>query len=394
MYSNLFESGKIGNRLTQNRFVAQPMEGNDAINGGKVSDLTIKKYKNLALGGWGTIIAEAISVTPKSLARKNALIMSSENLDSFKQLVYEVKQANPDTILLFQITHSGRNSNPAFSEKTTVCPGSNEGRLLSTDEIQEIKDLFVSASLLAEEAGADGVDFKCCHGYFGGEIIRPENTRTDHWGGSWENRTRFFREGISELQALKKNPNFIVGSRFSMYEGWRGGCGTTSADSIMEDLSEMKLYIELMEKLGVDYANVSAGIPGRTSEITRPVKGSELMYLNHLRYTRFAKEVLNSIHSEVKVISSAYSVLKNEAFPIANEMLTKNHADYIGWGRQILADPYTPNKLKSGEEINYCTACSSCSKLMIKQAEVGCILHNPYYKQVWKETLKEKSLIG
>ena len=223
MYNQLFSSGKIGNRISINRFVAQPMESNDAVDGGKVSEQTIHKYVQLAKGGWGTIIVEAISVTPKSLARKNALIINRENLDSFKKLVLEVKKANPEVILLFQITHSGRNSNPAFSEKTTVCPGSNEGRLLSTDEIQEIKDLFVSASLLAEEAGADGVDFKCCHGYFGAEIIRPENTRTDRWGGSWENRTRFFREGVSELQAQKQNKNFIVGSRFSMYEGWRGG---------------------------------------------------------------------------------------------------------------------------------------------------------------------------
>ena len=388
MYTQLYKQGIVGNRTVQNRFVAQPMEGNDAVNGGKVSDLTIEKYVNLAKGGWGVIVAEAISITPKSLARKNALIMNHSNLDSFKRLVDEVKQANPDTVLLFQITHSGRNSNPAFSEKTTVCPGSNEGRLLSTDEIQEIKDGFVSASLLAEAAGADGVDFKCCHGYFGAEIIRPENTRTDRWGGSFENRTRFFREGVSELQALKKSKDFIVGSRFSMYEGWRGGCGTTAPDSLVEDLSEMKMYLELMAKLGVDYANVSAGIPGRTSEITRPVKGSELMYLNHLRYTRFAKDTLLGIGSDIQVFGSAYSVLKEGAFPIGEDMLNNGYADYIGWGRQILADPFTPEKLKNGEAIDYCTACSGCSKLMVKQENVGCILHNPYYKNVWKESLK------
>jgi 2,4-dienoyl-CoA reductase-like NADH-dependent reductase (Old Yellow Enzyme family) len=154
----------------------------------------------------------------------------------------------------------------------------------------------------------------------------------------------------------------------------------------------MKLYIELMVKLGVDYANVSAGIPGRTSEITRPVKGSELMYLNHLRYTRFTKEVLRASNSDIKVIGSAYSVLKEDAFAVGEEMLEKEFADYIGWGRQILADPFTPNKLKNREEINFCTACSGCSKLMIKQAEVGCIMYNPYYKEIWKENLKEKVL--
>jgi 2,4-dienoyl-CoA reductase-like NADH-dependent reductase (Old Yellow Enzyme family) len=387
MYTKLFEKGKLGNKTTQNRFVAQPMEGYDGMNGGQVSQLGIDKYIKLANGGWGVIIVEAISVTPKSLSCKNGLIMNNRNLDSFKQLVYEVKQANPNVQLLFQLTHSGRNSNASFSEKTTVCPGNEEGRFLSTDEIQEVQDAFVLASALTEEVGADGIDFKCCHGYFGAEILRPENTRTDKWGGSWENRSRFFSESVSAMIAQKQNNDFIIGSRFSMYEGWRGGCGTTSPDSLIEDLSEMKLFIELMAKLGMDYANVSAGIPGRTSEITRPVHGAEWMYLNHLRYTRFAKDTLRNLGSSVQVIGSAYSVLKEKAFPIAEEMLEKGYADYAGWGRQILADPLTPIKLQQGELIDYCTACSGCTKMMGKQIHAGCMVYNPYYMKLWKDNL-------
>jgi 2,4-dienoyl-CoA reductase-like NADH-dependent reductase (Old Yellow Enzyme family) len=387
MYTKLFEKGKLGNKITQNRFVAQPMEGYDGFNEGQVSQHGIDKYTKLAKGGWGVIIAEAISVTSKSLSCKNGLIMNKRNLDSFKQLVYEVKKVNPNVQLLFQLTHSGRNSNASFSEKTTVCPGNNEGRLLLTDEIQEVQDAFVLASALTEEAGADGIDFKCCHGYFGAEILRPENTRTDKWGGSWENRSRFYREAVSAMIAQKQNSDFIIGSRFSMYEGWRGGCGTTSPDSLIEDLSEMKLFIELMAELGMDYANVSAGIPGRTSEITRPVHGAEWMYLNHLRYTRFAKDTLRNLGSSVQVIGSAYSILKEKAFPVAEEMLEKGYADYAGWGRQILADPLTPIKLQQGEPIDYCTACSGCTKMMGKQIHAGCMVYNPYYKKLWKDNL-------
>ncbi len=387
MYTKLFEKGKLGNLTTQNRFVAQPMEGYDGINEGQVSQRGIDKYTKLAKGGWGVIIVEAISVTSKSLSCKNGLIINDRNLDSFKQLVYEVKKANPDVLLLFQLTHSGRNSNASFSEKTTVCPGNEEGRLLSTDEIQEVQDAFVKAAALTEEAGADGIDFKCCHGYFGAEILRPENTRLDKWGGSWENRSRFFRESVSSMITQKRKKDFIIGSRFSMYEGWRGGCGTISPDSLIEDLSEMKLFIEFFATLGMDYANVSAGIPGRTSEITRPVPGGERMYLNHLRYTRFAKDTLRNLNSSVQVFGSAYSVLKDKAFPIAEEMLAKGYADYAGWGRQILADPLTPIKLQQGEPIDFCTACSGCTKMMGKQIHAGCLVYNPYYKKLWKENL-------
>jgi len=384
MYSKLFEPGKLGDHTTQNRFVAQPIEGNNAVAGGQVSPACLEKYQRLARGGWGVIVVEAISVCTTALSCRNGLIMSRRNLDSFKRLVGAVRQANPETVLLFQITHAGRKGNPSYCERLRICPGNEEGRLLSTDEIQEIKDAFVAASLMAEEAGADGIDFKCCHGYFGAEIIRPENTRNDRWGGSWDNRSRFFREGIGEVKAQRRERRFIIGSRISMYEGYRGGCGTTSPDSLLEDLAEMKLFLELMAQLEVDYVNVSAGIPGRTSEITRPVRGAELMYLNHLRYTRFAKETFRAAGSGVQVIGSAYSVLKERAFPIAEEMLGKGYADYIGWGRQILSDPNTPVKLHRGEPVDFCTACSGCSGLLIKGTESGCVVHNAYYRQLSK----------
>lgn len=380
----LLEKGSIGQKTTSNRFVAQPMEGNCGNTNGAVSELTINKYKKIAEGGWGIIIVEAISVTPYSLARKHALIMNRENLDGFKRLVDQVKSINPDAIVIFQITHSGSISNPAFSEQVAVSPLS-EGRLLSSDEIEKVKESFVECALMAEEAGADGIDYKSCHGYLGAEILRPMNIRDDKWGGSWENRTRFLREGITELIARRKNNNFILGSRISMYEGMRGCTGTNSPDELIEDLTEQSKLLLLMDSLGMDYVNVSAGIPAKTPVLTRPVQRAELMYLHHLRYTRLAKEILRT--SDMKVIGSAYSILRERAFPVAEEMLGKGYADFIGWGRQTLADPLLPKKIKNGEVPDYCQACSGCSKMMVKQINVGCIMFDEYYKNYWKQNL-------
>ena len=380
----LFKQGQLGAHTISNRFVAQPMESNCALPGGNVSDLCLKKYKQQAQGKWGVIIVEAISVTSTSLARKNALIMNRKNLDGFKRLVETIKQTNHEAKVLFQITHSGPVSNNLFSEKVCATPN-GEGRYLLTTEVDKIKHDFVDCCLLSEEAGADGIDFKICHGYLGGELLRPTNTRPDKFGGSWENRTRFLCEGIGEIIQGRKNKGFILGSRFSMYEGIRGGCGTASPDEIIEDLSEMKQLIQLMSELGMDYINVSSGIPAKTSIITRPVQTAELMYLHHLRYTRFAKESLNSIRSNTKVIGSAYSVMQERALPIACEMLEKGYADFIGWGRQTLADSLLPLKLMNSEKVDYCTSCSGCSKMMIKQINVGCIIFDNYYKQYWHE---------
>lgn len=384
MIEKLFEEGRIGNLRVSNRFVAQPMEGNCAGEDGKVSELALEKYKRQAAGGWGIIVVEAISMTCDSLARKHCLVLNRKNLDGFKRLVDEVKAIHPGVVLLFQITHSGSISNPAFSERVAASPLS-EGRLLSSDEIERIKDGFVKCALLAEEAGADGIDYKCCHGYLGSELLRPMNIREDKWGGSWENRTRFLSEGIREIALQRRNQDFILGSRLSMYEGMRGCGGTVGCDEIVEDLSEHIQLLTLMDSLGMDYINVTAGIPAKTPMLGRPVQSSELMYLHHLRYTKTARESLNKIHSGMKVIGSAYSVLQDRAFAVAEEMLTKGYTDFVGWGRQTLADPLTPKKIMNGEAIDYCVTCSGCSKMMIKQMNVGCIMFDEHYKRYWNE---------
>jgi 2,4-dienoyl-CoA reductase-like NADH-dependent reductase (Old Yellow Enzyme family) len=248
----LFSPMKIGNRTAQNRFVAQPMEGNDAING-KVSQRCIDRYTKLAKGNWGVIVIEALTVSDDALARKNQMIINRENLPGFKTLVSEMRKADPNVIILFQITHSGRKSGKDFSRPTALYDPAPHEHLLTTEEIDEIQRKFVEVSLLSEEAGADGVDFKMCHGYFGCELLRPANQRDDKWGGSFENRTRFLTESVKEIKSRLKSDDFIIGSRISYWEGIKGGCGTKSADDALEDLTEMDEVLKLMVKLGCDY---------------------------------------------------------------------------------------------------------------------------------------------
>lgn len=369
--SILLSSLKIGNRTAQNRFVAQPMEGNDGENGA-VSERAIKRYTQLAEGKWGVIVIEALAVKSDALARKNQMVINREHLPGFKKLVSEMKKADPNALILFQITHSGRKSGKDFSQPTALYDPAPHEHLLTTEEIDEIQRLFVEATLLAEEAGADGVDFKMCHGYFGCELLRPANQRDDKWGGSFQNRTRFLSESVKELKNRLKNKDFILGSRISYWEGIKGGCGTKSADDAVEDLNEMDEVIRLMVNLGLDYVNVSAGIPGVTSEITRPTATSKWFYLHQFRYARRAKALVGDA---MKVFGSAYSVLKEEALPLAEENLQNGDTDFIGWGRQTLADPLFPKRLALGEQVDYCKLCSGCSKLMVKQEKVKCIIY-------------------
>ena len=389
--NSIFTPCSIGSKKALNRFAVQAMESNDAGPGGTVSSRAIERYKTLARGGWGIIVVEALSVTQQSMARRHGMIIKEKNLDGFKRLVQAVKTINPDCVLLFQITHAGRNSNPGFGEKVRICPqGPEDSRYLSADEIQRIADLFVTAACLARKAGADGVDLKMCHGYFGAEMLRPENTREDEWGGPFENRTRFLKECVKAIQSECSANDFVLGSRISLYEGIRGGCGTAGPDELVEDLTEMLDVIRLLHTLGMQVVNVSAGIPGVTSELTRPVKGSRHLTLAHLRYTKTVKDTLNAIQSGMRVIASAFSVLQREGVERADEMLRKEYTDFTGWGRQSFADPLLPEKLLNNREVNWCTACSRCSKLMLAQYHDGCALYDPYYKELYRQMRKRQ----
>lgn len=382
----------IGRSTAPNRFVAQPMEGNDGEDGGRPSERTVKRYGALGRGLWGIAVVEAVSVVPDCLARVNQMVLQRKNLEAFKRLVDAYKSANPDGILLVQLTHSGRKGS-AGTVPTTLTDGGPAGaRLLKTAEIEDIRRKFVEAARMVEEAGADGIDFKLCHGYFGAEILRPANVRTDGWGGSFEDRTRFLRESYGEIRSASARADFIIGARLSLYEGIRGGCGTSAPDELVEDLSEMKRLVVLMEELGMDYVNVSAGIPGEISELTRPVPQGRWFYLDHIRYSKTVMEALRSNSSGgptsvPAVIQSAYSILKVDALSLAADCIKRGYSDFAGFGRQEFADPETPAKLFRGEEPRWCTGCSGCSKLMVKQVNDGCSVYDEYYKKLLSASL-------
>ena len=387
----LFEPLKIGNRTMPNRFFAQAMEGNDGENGGQPSEQTVSRYTKLAGGNWGAVQIEATSVTETSLARINGMIINRKNLDSFKRLVENFRKRNDSSCLFLQITHSGERSGP-FSERVTLTPGGRDAladgprntgaRFLSGDEIEKIKDRFIEAAILAEEAGMDGVDLKMCHGYFCGEMLRPSNTRDDHWGGSFENRVRFLKETVAGIKSGLRSRDFILGSRVSMFEGIRGGCGSAGPDEIVEDITEMLGVIRLMDRLGMQFVNVSAGIPALTGPITRPTEASRYLVLNHLRYAKAAKDLVKSENLSLRVIGSAYSTFRDGAPAMTEEALSKEYVDACGFGRQIFADPLTPKKIASGEKVNWCLLCSGCSKLMAAQMNDGCIVYDDYYMEV------------
>lgn len=389
----------VGKKTAPNRIVFQPMECNDADASGDPSELSIKRYRRFAEGGAGIIFTESFTLTSESRARKSQMAITEKNAEGLAGLVKSMREVNSDSLILFQLNQSGRLSEVAFSKVISVYPtGDPDIHVLTEKEIEEIGDNFVKAAVIAKQVGADGIDFKHCHGYVCTEMIQPANTRQDPYGGSFENRTRFFRETTRKMKAALKDDDFLLGVRFNAYDGVTGGFGTTGPEEVIEDLTEPVAFAKMMEAEGMHYVNVSAGIAG--SEITQPSKKyPEGIY----RLFGWAETIKKAV--SIPVIGSGYSSLRDgrNGLPEADRAkksflywaeknLRDGKVDMVGVGRQSLADPLFPKKIISGElgSIDYCTICDRCLALMFAQKEVGCAVHDKYYRDLYLQIKKEK----
>jgi len=394
---------QIGTRTCQNRFFIQPMECNDEDETGNPSADTTERYCDFAKGEAGLVSLEAISVTRESRARDNQLMIMEANREPLKQFVRKVKEANPKSLFIFQLTHSGELSNPEFSRRVCVKPLTGYGGdLLTEDEVDKIMDDFVLAAQIAHDAGADGIDMKLCHGYFGSQIIRPYNDRKWKYGGSWENRSRFAFELFERISRAVNDKDFLIGSKISAWEGFPGGFGTDGPDSPVMDLTEPLALIKGLEERGAQYFIQSAGSPSITISITQVDK--HIPYYAYL-HQYWAKEFRRALKPETVVIGSNFSVFrngKNNLCAVAQEdssllsygaqCIERGVVDMIGLGRQSFADPYLPRKLRENHEneIKYCTICDNCLELLIRQTPVGCCTYNKKYTDILVNERKTK----
>jgi 2,4-dienoyl-CoA reductase-like NADH-dependent reductase (Old Yellow Enzyme family) len=369
------------------------MECNDGDASGSPTELTFRRYRSLAEGGAGIIFVESLTVSYESRARKNQLKIGEDTARGLEQLVRDMRERNSESLILIQINHSGQLSQAAFSKVVSPYPtGDPSIHVLTEDEIDDIGTQFAQAALISKQVGADGIDFKHCHGYLCGEIMRPANTRSDQYGGTFENRMRFFRETTEKIRKAVADDSFLIGVRYSFYEGIPGGFGTVGPQEVIEDFSEPLAFAKMVEEMGMDYINISAGIPPITPEIVRPTKNFPEGVYRHFGWTKAVKDLLT-----IPVMGSGYSYLRDgrnnlkepdpskKSFTYwAEKNLKDNLVDLVGLGRQSYADPLFARKVLRGEgdSVDFCTVCGGCSVLLSSQNEVGCTVYDNYYREV------------
>ncbi len=212
MSITLFDPIRIGSRDLDNRVIMAPLTRGRADRDRVPQDFVAEYYAQRA--SVGLIVSEATAVSQEGAGWLNAPgIYSQAQKDSWANVTSAANSAGAP--MFMQIWHMGRQVHPAYlGDELPVAPSAIAGegalpgpdgverefvvpRALETEEVRERVDQFIAAARSAVDAGFAGVEIHAANGFLIEQFLRDgANTRTDRYGGSIENRARFFHEVV------------------------------------------------------------------------------------------------------------------------------------------------------------------------------------------------------
>ncbi|KAH7693979.1 Protein W06H8.2, partial [Aphelenchoides avenae] len=228
-----------------------PFTPDDILQIGVPSEQMINLYTKFGNGGLGVFLTGNYAVDHKHLDAPGNIVIAKE-ADSptrRQQLVRLASAAKMDgALVVVQISHAGRqtpitiNPTPFASsdvQLTKVIRGRKFGVPVPLSEEQvriEVVERFAYAASVIYEAGFDGVELQCAHGYLLSQFLSPTtNKRTDRYGGSVENRARVVLEVYAAIRKLMlPETGFMVGIKMNSAEFQDGGLEASEAGRFAE----------------------------------------------------------------------------------------------------------------------------------------------------------------
>ncbi len=349
-YPHLFQPITVKGMRVRNRTSMAPMGTNYACQNGEMSLRHIGYYEQRAAGGTGLIIVENANVSWP--AGSNGTTQLRIDHDSYIPRLYQLTETlhRHGACVAVQINHAGAS---AMESRTGVQPvsasnipsktGGASPRPLSREELETIARQYGEAARRAKVAGFDAVEVHGGHSYLLCQFLSPTmNDRTDEFGGSPESRARFPRMVLDAVRA-QVGEDFPIIFRLSADERVPGGNTIDDSLELLEYLIEQIDIVDVSCGLNdtIDYQIDSCRLPdGWRAFLSRAVR------------ERFGKPTITT---------------GNIRDPkVAEEILARGDADFVGMGRGLIAEPCWARKVAEGrkDELRKCISCN-----------VGCTSH-------------------
>ena len=389
----------------KNRLGYPPMLSFSSLPSGEPSEATYMIYEEKARGGIGLLTSEATAIDPHSYSGEGAqaYLGVDENIPAYKIMADKIHKYG--TKIGMQLAENGiihflgkvlgvqgdidvfgpSEIDPvhATSAYDVMMPSwaetiKKEGltiREMTNEEIPHIQDQFAKGAKRAIQAGYDYVEIHSAHGTLHASFLAPYyNKRTDQYGGSLENRTRFGTETIEKIRAAigEKPPIFV----------------RISADELLDDgfrIEEGKKIAQIFEKAGADCIDVSMG------NMIRSPQGIQIpSNFDQGSFIHLAEAVKKVV--DIPVIG----VGRITDMKMANEFIQQGKADIIYMGRQLICDPDTPNKYFNGQldDIKHCVGCLQGCNLPPQTCIYDAFSGRLYEEIVHSTELKKVVILG
>ena len=329
----LFTPLSIGPLTLSNRIVVSPMCQYSA-NDGSMNDWHLQHAMQMAMSGAGMFVVEATATERRGRITHHCVgLYSDQNENAMRRVLNAARSvATNDIKFAIQLGHAGRKASHhvpwqggrALSKENdawvTVAPsalpftlGSPIPEALERDEMQKIKENFISAAKRAIKLGFSAIELHGAHGYLLHEFISPiSNQRNDEFGGCLDNRLKFPLEIFDDLRKIVPS-DIALGLRIT---------GTDWRDDGLS-LEDAKNVAKTFEAHGADYLCISSG--GITTGLKIPIGPN---YQVHL--AKGVKDVVSIPIRTVGLITTAEQ---------ANDIIVNGEADFVALARAMLANP-------------------------------------------------------
>lgn len=315
----------------KNRIVVSPMCQYSSTDG-FATDWHLVHLGSRAVGGAALVIAEATAVSPEGRISPDDLgLWKDEHIEKLEQITRFIHAQN--ALAGIQLSHAGRkaSTNAPWKSKVQLSPstggwqtlapspiGFNQTDIpplaLQTAQIEAITDAFRQATKRAVEAEFDVIEIHAAHGYLLHQFLSPlSNQRSDHYGGSFENRIRFLLEVVRAVIA-ELNHKHSLWVRISATDWATGG---------WDEMQSVELA-KILKGEGVELIDASSGalIPGVTIP-TAP--GYQVPFAEQIK-------------KEAGIRTGAVGLITDATQ--AENILEQGQADVIIMARGMLRDPY------------------------------------------------------